>query len=317
MKVKWLLEPDLFSDDIEIIANALKRQNIEYKIYKYIPYGSNDEYLKLFNEEDCVVFRGSLGFANQIRRLAKWIPGIYYDKDKYDCTSYYPALGEHLLANNYIMLPYGELVRKKEYLYDILGSNNAIFIRPNSGGKSFVGQVVLKEHFDKDISFFNIPNESLVVVSEPRNIVKEWRFVIANGKVITGSSYTDGMPIFKGFGACLKELNIDMKACNTYKVEQEGEHLRVVDDSDKDDFVPVEALDLAKWAAEKYNPDKVWIVDICQTKHTIDANTNGAVHILEIGAFSCAGLYKCNLDVVVKVVSEIALQEWQEFHDLE
>ena len=48
-----------------------------------------------------------------------------------------------------------------------------------------------------------------------------------------------------------------------------------------------------------YVPDPVWVMDICKT-------TDGEYHLLEIGVFSFANLYKCNKDSVVTAVSEIA-----------
>ena len=55
-----------------------------------------------------------------------------------------------------------------------------------------------------------------------------------------------------------------------------------------------------------YNPDKCWTMDIVKTEKL-------GYKLLEIGCFSCAGLYGNNLNKVVKSVSESALKEWKEY----
>ncbi len=68
------------------------------------------------------------------------------------------------------------------------------------------------------------------------------------------------------------------------------------------------ALMLAYEAAKRYNPDRCWTVDIAKTEY-------GTYHVLEIGCFSCAGLYGMDLEKVVDKVSEEALKEWKEYYD--
>jgi hypothetical protein len=34
---------------------------------------------------------------------------------------------------------------------------------------------------------------------------------------------------------------------------------------------------------------------------------------MEIGCFSCAGLYECDKDVIIEEVSRVAIKEWQEY----
>jgi hypothetical protein len=273
MNVNWLLERDTFEENLEPMVEAIKQQGMVCKIHDYVPFEGDEAYLKLFGKEDCVVFYGSLQFADQIRKQTKWIPGLYYTKPRYDCVNYYPALGELLLAQSYIMLPYGCLKRQRDFLFEHVGNNNAVFIRPSSGHKLFTGKVVLKEDYEKDVDFlgfYDVPPETVVVVSEPRNLTNEWRFVIVDGKVVAGSQYKN---------------DVGTKLSEDY---------------------PAEAAALAQKAAGLYNPDRAWVMDICQTK-------DGEYFVLEIGAFSCAGLYVCNKSAVVRAVSRIALEEWQTY----
>ena len=42
------------------------------------------------------------------------------------------------------------------------------------------------------MGFYEFPPDSLVVVTSPKTIVKEWRFVVANGRVVAGCQYKEG-----------------------------------------------------------------------------------------------------------------------------
>jgi len=44
--------------------------------------------------------------------------------------------------------------------------------------------------------------------------------------------------------------------------------------------------------------------------------SNGDILLLEINSFSCAGLYSCDYDKVVKAVSSAALKDWRDYNDI-
>jgi len=37
--------------------------------------------------------------------------------------------------------------------------------------------------------------------------------------------------------------------------------------------------------------------------------------LLELNAFSTSGMYNCNLEVIVRVASEMAEEEWKEYEE--
>src|SRR4051794_39780953 len=133
MKPKWLIETEKWGEDVSDLVAEIKRQGFEVKFAEYLQ--DTGTYLDSFAEDDCVIYFGTLGFASQVRREASWIPGCYYHPTNYDCINYYPKLGKYLLNSNYIMLPWGDLRRQKDFLYDKLAEEDTIFLRPNSGLK--------------------------------------------------------------------------------------------------------------------------------------------------------------------------------------
>jgi hypothetical protein len=276
MKAKWFLETDVFSENLKRLHEEVVRQGMDLKIASYVPYEDDKGYKGLFDRDDCVIYYGSLNFAAQVARETPWVPGVFYNRPAYECRSYYPALAKFLLNSNYLMIPYGDMLRQKDFLYQCVGIEDTIFVRPDRSDKVFTGKMIYKEWFEKDVDylgFYGTKASDLCVIAEPRNVAHEWRFVVADGKVITGSQYvTDGKP-----GA-------------------------------KPEYDP-KAWELAQEVADtKYNPDRLWCVDICRTKQ-------GNYYLLEIGAFSCAGWYYCDLEVIVREASRIALEMWREVNE--
>lgn len=266
----WLME-DVAAESIEPTLKALERGGYEYHV---LDCPAVDKALEMFPGEENVIFCGGLRSAKLLRRRAKWIPGIYYNISAYDCVNYYAHLGKYLFNGNYIILPFGDLYRQKEFLYEHLGQERSIFLRPNRGDKLFTGKLVYKEYFDKDIEslgFGQIEAPELIVAAEPRNVKAEWRFVVANKQVIAGSQYK-------------KNDRIDI-----------------------DPSFPQGAFDLASEIAVNYESgDDVWVVDICET-------IGEEYKLMEVGCFSCAGLYQCDRDRIVKEVSDLAEKEFKEY----
>jgi hypothetical protein len=191
MKVKWLVEDDAFREDTQPFLDSIAASGYEYKVIKQLPCDKPDFY-HYFPHEDCVVFYGSLQLAKDLRRRCDWIPGVFYDPPKYNCVAYYAELGKYLLNGNYMMMPYGELVRRKEYIFEHLAQDRAVFVRPDRGDKIFTGKVIFKEYWEHDLEFFNfaqLDKKELVVVAEPVNLAAEWRLVVVEGKVVAGSQY--------------------------------------------------------------------------------------------------------------------------------
>jgi len=270
MNIKWLLEKDVFSEDLQPLKNEINKQGFEYKEIEYIPF-QGGKYDNMFDNNDCVIFYGSLNLSRRLKKEQNFHPHIYSTLENYECTKYYAYFGKYLLNQNYVMLPYSELKRRKEWLFKTIGQDGSIFVRPSSGEKIFTGQLVTIDTFDKDyelLGFYDVPKHAVVVVSEPRNIMKENRLVIAEDKIVSGSLYSDRTTNLKYTG-----YSEDVEKLANYILEE-----------------------------TEYRPDLVWTMDFCETK-------GGNLYLLEIGGFSCAGLYECDMEPIVREVSRIAWEE--------
>src|ERR1017187_2791920 len=100
MIVNWLIEDSVYGDDISSVIAEIRKQGFSFKLHNYSAL-DGDKFLNLFNKDDCVIFYGSLKFSRILNKQAPWIPGVYCNLPKYECTYYYPYFGEYLLNNKY------------------------------------------------------------------------------------------------------------------------------------------------------------------------------------------------------------------------
>jgi len=203
----------------------------------------------------------------------KWVPGPWLTAENYKCTHYYPRLGSFLFNDPYIVMPRGDVPRHLNQLNSWLGKDDCLFIRPDSALKPFTAMVFKMDLFEKDwewVKEFTDP-ESLIVISSPKNILGEWRFVVAGTQIVTGSQY---------------QLNKKFDMAPSY---------------------PVGAENLAAEIAQIYQPDPMFIIDIC-------LGADQKFYLLELGAFSVAGLYACDMEKIVKAAAEVAEKEWNDLY---
>ena len=220
----------------------------------------------------CVVTHGPHPFVARLKRDRQggWTPGFYHRVDQLGYQVFAAHLGDLLLNDDFVLLPWAEIVRRRPAAF----GSDAIFIRPDAVTKQFTGFVVTEAEFDHEInarSQTTRPDPDLLcVVARPRQILSEWRFVIADRAVVAQSEYRwDDAPL---------------------RVES-----------------PEACLDLAcRVARREWQPDRVYVCDAALTS----IQGVEQARLVELNTFSCAGLYACDASAVVKAVSRAALAEF-------
>ncbi len=239
LSVNWILDAVAFDSYHDELAAAVKRYghsvvslNRPSPPYQWDDTGNS--YRKAFPPGSCVVTHGDVDLVRRVLEDGIWTPGAFACVERFFCSHYYAHLGRFLLNRDYIMLPYAELPRCQEFLFSTLGRDDTLFVRPDSPLKLFTGMTIAQSTFDRDyefMGFYEFPIESIVVVSSPKQIVAEWRFVVADRKIVTGSQYVD----------------------RNEKV------LRIAEDPN--------ALAFANSVLESgFEPDPVWVLDVCKTE---------------------------------------------------
>lgn len=272
----WIIENIAREFSYEELIAAVKAQNynlieirgdFEYKIF--------DDIIK--NGDRPTIFNGSINMAKLVYNYLKQNnnlihPITYSDFDKYLCSNYYGYFGDYLFNDKYIIVPFNDLYRQRFDIYGYLGKNTNLFIRPDSGEKTFQAQLVDLLDLEKFIKTNQYQNE-LIVISSPKNIKGEWRFVVSgeDKKIITYSTYQYQGKVTKSPGA------------------------------------PREAIDLCQELLNNINyyPDKVFCYDICQ-------GMDDKYYLLELTSFSSAGLYACNKKLIVEEVTKIAIKDYED-----
>lgn len=238
MSVGWLLDASVFDSYHDELADAIVRNGFVVKSINRPnpPYGWDDTdsaYRRAFPDGSCVVTHADIDLVNRVRSDARWSPGAFATVDHFFCSHYFPHFLKYLLNHDHVMLPFSALAPRSKELFDRFGRERRIFVRPDSPLKLFTGLVVSRDTFEKDLefmAFYEFPGESLVVVSSPKSILKEWRFVIADQQVVASSEYKEGEMLVARPGA--------------------------------DDI----ALTLAREILDDgFAPDPVWVMDICET----------------------------------------------------
>jgi hypothetical protein len=138
----------------------------------------------------CVVSYGPHEFARAVKKAhaGSWQPCTYHRTERLSYSAYSPHLGDLLLNDDFVLLPFGEVVRRRPKAF-----GGEIFLKPDAVTKAFTGLTIPEEKFDEEVNALrqisHVDDELLCVVARPKPIEGEFRFVIADGQVVTGSEY--------------------------------------------------------------------------------------------------------------------------------
>jgi hypothetical protein len=268
--VTWVVETGIEPAYEKVLLKSIQKTGSKAFVRKVLPFGEG-----MLDPPDLsghVVFHGSLQGAQWVREHTDWKPGAIENTSQLECRYYYPRLGPRLLNREHTFLPFGCLEERKDDLFRWLGEADCIFLRPDSNRKPFSGQIIRKEQWNEDIglaSFYGVDPEVMVVVARPQVVRAEWRFFVCRGQVVTGSCYRRG----------------------DQRVRKRADEKRM----------DVARNMLAFALSQGYDPDPVWVLDICE-------DGAGEYRILEVGGFSSAGLYACNTHLLVQAV-EVAVTQ--------
>lgn len=286
MKTGWVVDRYMLDRAHEqgcgSITDAIARAGLDFHVTSAA--AANDPLgidLPEWGEERPVVVFGSFRFVRQIAAKRKaalpWSPATFARIENLSYSAFSAHLGDLLLNDDFIMLPFNEFKRRGPASW-----GGSVFVRPDSVTKSFAGTVIPEGDFVHEINALEraggVYGTDIVVAARVRPILRETRFVIVDGHVVTGSTY--GWNDNADIGRPLDQLSLDL-------AEQV--------------------------AARSWQPDRAYTCDIALTQ--IDGQT--VARVIELNSFSCAGLYACDLDKVVGAVSKAAIEEWADWHGLD
>lgn len=297
MKAKWLI--CLYDEDCIKIAHTAELLGYEVKSIGKYDNLEGKHWADAFDKNDCVVFMGSLQFARDVQKAAlygvmacnpeympkvwhQWVPGAICDFEFFKYKHYSQYIKNELLNWPYTLCTEANFFHMKDFLYSTHGNSDCIFVRPDSGFKNFTGLVVHEADFLRCYDTFDPYNDAkydssdrLVIVSEPANILKEYRLIVVDKKVVAGSTY-------RVYG------NLE-----SYNVENCPEYNHLVQYAEK--------------IAEEI-PHGCYVMDVALTQ-SVDYK------VVELNSFSCSGMYDCDMKKVIPAVSAWAEKQWEEWRE--
>jgi hypothetical protein len=265
--IHWIIDEILSERQYETgfptLPEAVRNAGHMVHLTKYVPFSDSPSIQVDHLKPGAVVTHGCIQFCKQIEKHYGRLltPGMYFNDNVKSFAKFSHHIGEDLLNDDFYIIPWAEVVRRR-----ITG----VFVKPLSGLKDFVGQVI--KNCDYDISPNNpIDPDCLCVVSSPKEIIAEFRYVIVEKKVITGSEY--------------RWDNILDVRCDTHPTCDMLAH-KIAD---------------AEWQA-----DTVYVCDVA----LINVEGWETAKVVELNAFSSSGLYACDTNNIVEAVSRAAEKEY-------
>lgn len=198
--MQWIIQQNIFAEPFFLkLLDFLDKVSIPYKLVRCVPFtgdivDDNDEPVTIDVTGPTVAI-GSYSFTNNAIKLG-WLPGSWTNEN-YDYRVWAEKWKGYVLNEPAYVCDYGDVPRRELF-----------FLRPCADDKIFTGCVYTWEEYVewrdkvlnlvKDTTTIDLEYDTPVVVADPKHIVSEYRFVVVDGKVISGSMYKDrGVGIYR------------------------------------------------------------------------------------------------------------------------
>ncbi len=226
-----------------------------------------------FTAPNFVVY-GSHQFCKAVQKETRFLGvGLYFGLTgrRMEYLTYVSEMPDVAWLNAPVMTSWAHLRANRSHWRNLMGGTG-LFVRPNSGTKTFAGQTLTYQDWDHECrgldATSSVMADTLVVVAPLQELQGEFRFVVADQQVVAGSEY---------------RWDNQMDVRRDWPPECEAMAARV-------------AARGSGW-----QPDSVYVVDVALTAE--------GPKVIELNSFCCAGMYSCCPDSVVRAVGAVALAE--------
>jgi hypothetical protein len=174
------------SETTQRIIQYCCSNGIPIEVVKYQPFSETQRVVTGLDRRD-VIFFGTINMANWCLKKTKWL-GVWTG-EQFKCSYYYCRFGKYLLNNDCLFMPLSEFLRRSTEFFDYFGDE--IFIRPNSGNKSFTGNILTRSGISYEIkSLSRVPlDDQMVILSSKKEIGQEYRLFVFDDRIVAGSQY--------------------------------------------------------------------------------------------------------------------------------
>jgi len=268
-------------DNFNVIALSDYIPNGDLAQYDDVDWRGNQETKKLQEAIRSVngttFFKGCCENVNAVHFPIYINDFLFYNDDYFYDFTYWmnKGLAEVALNKDYAVVSAKELKRQIWLYYKTFSVDTKIFVRPDHGYKAFTGCLVDLQDFDQwYVNSITEENENYqVIVSTPKKIRGEWRFVCykrrqgESGEILARSCYMFDGNITEVPHAPPGAEGLVLECIKSYDAYQDE------------------------------GGGAFFVMDICQ-------DYEGNFHFLEINSLECSGLYACNPDKILDKIEE-------------
>lgn len=226
---------ELYQLNQRSLISAIRNSGAELVVIR-----DQDEVRDLPHDGEPCIFYGGHGFLDHVTDVRPdLISGVFHEKVLNSQRNVSEGIGDLLLNHDAV------ITDKAGVIAGLIGDTR-FFIRPDLGNKAFSGMIVSGE----DADLVRALDCDAIVMAPLKEIIAEYRFVICDGKPITGCQYKRGV--------------IDVRV----DVEPDCE-------------------EMAMKAAGRYAPSRLFVCDVAQTPDgpkVIEYNSFGSA-----GFYACDG----------------------------
>lgn len=194
VRVNWVVDqyildsPSLIGD---LIGAIRRHPHTALHMTKYVPLSDVQDYGPDEWVREPTVLYGTVGFIEKCNK--QFTPGAFGKTTNMNCNVYYNQIpNDWLLNGDHVIVTFGYLKQFTNRLFNIFDTDR-LFIRPVSGFKTFTGMVITTTNSEFELNasmqLTSVTAETMVIVAKARDLKGEFRFVIADRKVVTGSEY--------------------------------------------------------------------------------------------------------------------------------
>lgn len=179
--MKWIIQDDVLAAE-ELTKIMARERNQEVYEFEYIPFQDAEDMVPVQSEKS--VFRGSLEMADKLEDRSDIL--VFGNSEEFTYSNFYDDWQDYLLNKNV------EYIQVSDFSDEIFDDSRIKFVRPDKGDKAFTGQCFeLDDTWQacKDFVERNTDPNDWLVVSSKKDIGEEYRFVVFEDEILTGSQY--------------------------------------------------------------------------------------------------------------------------------